>query len=50
MFIYDAILEGVSDGWTDIPVDQLAARMAELDEEDSDGETGYHNEFLVRHN
>ena len=47
MFLHDAILEGVTTGWTDIPVDQLAERMGELDEVDSEGESGYQTEFNV---
>lgn len=51
VFIHDAMLEVLTTGWSDIAVDQLADRMAELeeeDEEDDDGESGYLTEFNVR--
>ena len=47
IFLHDAILEGVTTGWTDIPVDQLAERMGELDEVDFERESGYQTEFNV---
>lgn len=47
MFLHDALLEVITTGWTDIGVEQLADRMAELEEEDDQGMTGYANEFNV---
>lgn len=47
MFLHDALLEVITTGWTDIGVEQLADRMAELEEEDDQGITGYSNEFNV---
>ena len=41
------MLEVLTTGWSDIAVDQLADRMAELEEEDDDGESGYLTEFNV---
>ena len=48
IFIYDAMLEVLTTGWSDIAVDQLADRMAELEEEDDEGESGYLTEFNVK--
>lgn len=36
-------------GWTDIGVEQLEDRMAELEEESEEGETGFSIEFAVSH-
>ena len=47
MFLHDAILEGISSGNTEVPVDLLAQRMKELDEVDAEGENGYSKEFSV---
>lgn len=47
IFLYDAILEGMTSGGTEIPVDGFTNRMKELDQMDRDGETGYQNEFNV---
>lgn len=48
MFIHDALVEILNTGKTDIGIEQLEARMAELDVEDDEGETGYSYEFAVR--
>ena len=45
IFLHEAILAGVTSDSTLIPMDQLAQRMAELEE---DGEAGYQEEFDVR--
>lgn len=47
VFLHDAIQEGITSGNTEIPVDRLAQRMNELEQTDSDGETGYQKEFNV---
>ena len=47
MFLHDAILEGITSGWTDFTAEQLPERMAELEEENVEGESGYHTEFNV---
>ena len=48
MFLHDAILEGVTSGNTEVSAERLPQRMSELEEVDSDGETGYQKEFNVR--
>ncbi len=48
MFLHDAILEGITSGNTEVPVDRLAQRMNELEQADTDGETGFQKEFNVR--
>jgi len=48
VFLHDAILEGVTSGNTEVSAERLAQRMSELEEVDSDGETGYQKEFNVR--
>lgn len=48
MFLHDAILEGITSGNTEVSVDQLTKRMAELEKVDASGETGYQKEFNVR--
>ena len=48
MFLHDAILEGITSGDTEVSVDQLSKRMAELENTDANGETGYQKEFNVR--
>ena len=47
VFLHDAILEGVTTGWTDFTVEQLPERMAELEEVNEEGESGYYTEFNV---
>lgn len=47
VFLHDAILEGLTSGDTETPVEILSARMKELEQVDHDGETGYRNEFKV---
>ena len=47
IFLYDAILEGMTSRGTEVPVNSLAGRMKELEQFDQDGETGYHAEFTV---
>ena len=48
VFLHDAILEGITSGDTEVSVDQLSKRMAELEKTDANGETGYQKEFNVR--
>ena len=50
MFIHDALVEILNTGKTDISIEQLEARMTELEVEDDEGETGYSHEFAVRKN
>ncbi|XP_011404665.2 PREDICTED: receptor-type tyrosine-protein phosphatase delta-like isoform X2 [Amphimedon queenslandica] len=45
VFIHDALVEILNTGKTDIGIEQLEARMAELEIEDDEGETGYSHEF-----
>ncbi len=47
MFLHDAIMEGITSGNTEVPVDRLGQRMTELEQTDSDGETGFQKEFNV---
>ena len=47
LFLHDALFEVVTTGWTDIGIEQLGDRMAELEEENDQGESGYSNEFNV---
>ena len=47
MFLHDAILEGITSGDTEVSVDHLTKRMAELEKTDANGETGYQKEFNV---
>ena len=48
VFLHDAILEGITTGGTEIPVNNLACHMKELETPDVvDGETGYQKEFSV---
>ena len=48
VFLHQAILDGITSVWTDIPVDQLSKRMAELSEENEEGDSGFTVEFNVR--
>ena len=48
IFLYDAISEGTTSGGTELPVTSLPGRMKELEQVDTDGETGYQKEFNVR--
>ena len=47
MFLHDAILEGVSSGTTEVKVEKLTEKFAELEQEDEDGETGFQKEYSV---
>ena len=40
-------MEVMTTGLMDISVEKLGERIAELEEEDDEGETGYSNEFMV---
>lgn len=48
IFLHNAILDGITSVWTDIPVEELPKRMCEMSEENDDGDTGYAVEFYVR--
>ena len=49
IFAHDALVEILNTGKTDINIEQLEDRMAELEVENEEGETGYHHEFQVSH-
>ena len=47
VFIHDAILEAISSGNTEVPVNKLSQHMKELEQVDEDQESGYRKEFQV---
>ncbi len=49
MFLHDAIMEGITSGATEIRVEKLGQKFAELEQADAEGETGFQKEYGVRH-
>ena len=47
VFLHDAILEEANSGNTEMTVEKLSQRMAELEKVDEDEESGYKKEFQV---
>ena len=48
MFLHNAILEGVTSGTSEVKVQKLSQKFAELKEVDAEGETGFQKEYSVR--
>ncbi len=48
MFLHDAIMEGITSGATEIRVEKLVQKYAELEQADAEGETGFQKEYGVR--
>ena len=48
VFLHDAILEGVTSGTTEVKVEKLSQKFAELQMEDTEGESGFQKEYSVR--
>ena len=48
MYLHDAILEGVTSGATEVQVDRLGQKFAELEKVDAEGESGFLKEYSVR--
>lgn len=48
MFLHDAIMEGITSGSTEVNVEKLSQKYAELEKVDADGETGFQKEYGVR--
>ncbi len=49
MFLHDAIMEGITSGATEVRVEKLGQKYAELEQTDAEGETGFQKEYGVRH-
>ena len=49
VFLHDAIMEGITSGATEVRVEKLGQKYAELEQTDAEGETGFQKEYGVRH-